>query len=372
MRIGEGRISGALSVVFGSISLGGVLCFLFPDFLTTPEFRAEYDVPVLRRVLAACMFAAYGFAVRSLIANATKRAGLVGAGLATLALALGGAGVEAGTVEGSSVFISLDWLLLDLIGMALVFVPLELFLPKRRDQTKFHAEWKTDLAYFIMAHLFVQGVAVATQEPARAFFSGLSLGGLRSGVAELPYLAQVLLAVFAADFIQYWMHRLFHRVPYLWRFHAVHHSTRSMDWLAGSRQHFVDVVGTRMVVYLPLFVMGFAPEVLYTYVAIVATHAVMNHTNTRVPYGALERLIVSPRIHHWHHSADKRAYDKNFAVHFPWLDRLFGTYYAPSDQWPTELGLDDVSFPKGFIRQHLDPFLRDPAVGQPKGEVSTR
>jgi len=111
MRIGEGRISGALSIVFGSISLGGVLCFLYPDLLTTPEFRAGYDIPILRRVLAACMFAAYGFAVRSLIANATKRAGLVGAGLATLALALGGAGVEGGTVEGSSVFISLDWLL---------------------------------------------------------------------------------------------------------------------------------------------------------------------------------------------------------------------------------------------------------------------
>lgn len=372
MRIGEGRISGALSIVFGSISLGGVLCFLFPEFLTTPEFRAEYDVPALRHVLAACIFTAYGFAVRSLIANSTKRSGLWGASLATLALALGGAGIEAGAVESSPFFISLDWLLLDLIGMALVFVPLELFFPKRPKQTKFHPEWKTDLAYFIMAHLFVQGVAIATQEPARIFFSNVSLGGLRDGVADLPYLAQVLLAVFTADLVQYWMHRLFHSVPYLWRFHAVHHSTRSMDWLAGSRQHFVDVVGTRMVVYLPLYVMGFAPEVLYTYVAIVATHAVMNHTNTRLRYGFLEKFIVSPRIHHWHHSADKRAYGKNYAVHFPWIDRLFGTCYAPSDEWPAQLGLDDALFPKGFVQQHIDPFLRNPEVGQPRGEISTR
>jgi lathosterol oxidase len=104
----------------------------------------------------------------------------------------------------------------------------------------------------------------------------------------------------------------------------------------------------------------------------VATHAVMNHTNTRVPYGVLEHLIVSPRIHHGHHSTDKKAYDKNFAVHFPWLDRLFGSHYAPSNEWPKEVGLDDAVFPKGFIQQHLDPFLRNPEIGQPKGDPSTR
>jgi lathosterol oxidase len=372
MRIGEGRISGALSIVFGSISFGGVLCFLFPDLLTTPEFRAQYDVEVLRRVLAACMFVSYAFALRSLIANASMRAGLVGAGLTTLALVLGGAGVEAGEVAGSPFYVSLDYLLLSLIAMALVFVPLELFFPERAQQTKFHPEWKTDLAYFVVAHLFVQGVAVLSQEPVWTLFAGVGLDGVRAVVAGLPYPAQVLLAVFTADLFQYWIHRLFHRLPYLWRFHAVHHSTRAMDWLAGSRLHLVDVVGTRMMVYLPLYVLGFAPEVLYTYVSIVAMHAVMNHTNTRLKYGPLEFLIVSPRIHHWHHSTEKRAHDKNFAVHFPWIDRLFGTYHAPAGEWPEEVGLDDATFPVGFIQQFLYPFLRDPEVGQPKGEVSTR
>ena len=372
MQIGEGRISGAFSIVFGAISLGGVLCFLFPNLLTTPEFRAQYDIAVLRHILSACLFTAFGFTLRSLIANPSKRAALVGGSLAILALALGGAGVEGGELNGSSVYISLDWLLLDLIAMALVFVPLEFFFPKRLDQSKFHPEWRTDLAYFVMGHLFVQAVAISTQEPVKLLFAGANLEGLRTLIAGLPYLVQVLIAVLIADIFQYAIHRACHKIPYLWRFHSVHHSTRSMDWLAGSRQHFVDVVGTRMVVYLPLYVMGFAPEVLYTYVAIVATHAVMNHTNTRLRYGFLEKFIVSPRIHHWHHSADKRAYGKNYAVHFPWIDRLFGTCYAPSDEWPAQLGLDDALFPKGFARQHIDPFLRNPEVGQPRGEISTR
>ena len=146
MQIGEGRISGAFSIVFGAISLGGVLCFLFPNLLTTPEFRAQYDIAVLRHILSACLFTAFGFTLRSLIANPSKRAALVGGSLAILALALGGAGVEGGELNGSSVYISLDWLLLDLIAMALVFVPLEIFFPKRLDQSKFHPEWRTDLS----------------------------------------------------------------------------------------------------------------------------------------------------------------------------------------------------------------------------------
>jgi sterol desaturase/sphingolipid hydroxylase (fatty acid hydroxylase superfamily) len=372
MQIGEGRISGAFSIAFGAISLGGVLCFLFPNLLTTPEFRAQYDIAVLRHILSACLFTAFGFALRSLIANPSKRAALVGGSLAILALALGGAGVEGGELDGSSVYISLDWLLLDLIAMALVFVPLELFFPKRLDQTKFHPEWRTDLAYFVMGHLFVQAVAISTQEPVKLLFAGANLEGLRTLIAGLPYLVQVLIAVLVADIFQYAIHRAFHKIPYLWRFHSVHHSTRSMDWLAGSRQHFVDVFFTRMLVYLPLFALGFDEAVLYTYVAIVAVHAVLNHTNTRLPYGPLELFIVSPRIHCWHHSTSRSSHNKNFAVHFPWIDRLLGTYHAPGSEWPKSVGLYGVSFPKGFVRQHLYPFTHNPESDMPADKTSKR
>ena len=372
MRMGEGRISGALAIFFGSISLGGVLCFLFPELLTTPEFRAQYDVDVLRVVLDGCIFTSLGFTLCSLMLNQNKLPGLIGGSLTLLALALGGAGIETGEIAGSPVYLSLDYLLLSLIATALVFVPLELFLPKNTEQTKFHAEWRTDLTYFVIAHLFVQAVAVLSQKPVWALLEGVSFDEVRGAVASLPFLAQVFLAVLIADLFQYGMHRLFHSVPYLWRFHAVHHSTRTMDWLAGSRLHLVDVFATRMMVYLPLYVLGFDQVVLLSYVAIVATHAVMNHTNTRLPYGPLEHLIVSPRIHHWHHSIEERAHNKNFAVHFPWIDKLFGTYYAPKGEWPEAVGLDDAAFPVGYVRQLIYPFRHDPLTEVPKGEVSTR
>ena len=374
MKIGEGRISGAVSIVFGAIALGGVLCFHFPEVLTTPEFRAQYDVGVLRGTLAGCLLVTLACALRSLMVNPSKRAGLIGGGLAIAALLMGGPSVEVDAVGDSRLYLSVDWLLLDLIAMALIFVPLELFFPKRANQTRFHPEWRTDLAYFVMAHLLVQGVAAMSQRPVRLAFHGLAedLDMVRAWIAGLPFALQVFLALLSTDLFQYGLHRLYHKAPFLWRFHAVHHSTRSMDWLAGSRQHLVDVIGTRIFVYLPLFVLGFSPGVFYAYVAIVATQAVLNHTNTRLRYGPLEWLLVSPRIHHWHHAHDPAAYNKNFCVHFSWIDRLFGTFYAPGEAWPERTGLDDAAFPRGFLAQQIDPFVRDPLKGAPAGPPSDR
>jgi sterol desaturase/sphingolipid hydroxylase (fatty acid hydroxylase superfamily) len=64
-----------------------------------------------------------------------------------------------------------------------------------------------------------------------------------------------------------------------------------------------------------------------------------------------------PRYHHWHHTSQKEAIDKNFAIHFPWIDRLFGTYYFP-EEWPAVYGLDAEEIPKGFIRQTYEPFIK--------------
>ena len=372
MRFGEGRISGALSIVFGAMALGGVLCFLFPERLTTPEFRAQYDVEIMRRLLEGSMLFAGACAIRSLLQNPRKLAGLTGGGLTLLALALGGSQVEVSEVGGSSVYLSLDYLVLSLLAMALIFVPLELFLPRKTEQTKFHAEWKTDLVYFIVAHLLVQVVAAVTQRPVWALLGSVELERIHEAVAGLPFPVQVFAALLIADLFQYVTHRTFHRAPYLWRFHAVHHSTRTMDWLAGSRLHVVDVIATRMLVYLPLYAAGFEQSVLLAYVAVVSFQAVLNHTNTRIPFGFLELLFVTPRIHHWHHSTLKEAHDKNFAVHFPWIDRLFGTYHAPAGAWPEAVGLDDARFPKGYLRQLVHPFAHDPESGEPAGEISTR
>ena len=75
--------------------------------------------------------------------------------------------------------------------------------------------------------------------------------------------------------------------------------------------------------------------------------------------GWLEPFLVQPRFHHWHHTAQKEAIDKNFAIHFPWIDRIFGTYYFPEGRrGPSAYGLDDEKIPSGFWAQFFYPFRR--------------
>ena len=140
LRIGEGKISGYLSIFLAVISLAAVICFHFPEYFTTPEFRVVYPLKVLRWVLLACLVLAFAFALTSFLLSGKTRLGLTGVLISALAIVLGGNTVEIDDFNQSIVSISLDWLLIDILVLSAIFIPVELFLPKRTEQTKFHLE----------------------------------------------------------------------------------------------------------------------------------------------------------------------------------------------------------------------------------------
>ena len=100
-----------------------------------------------------------------------------------------------------------------------------------------------------------------------------------------PLVVQFVEILVLTDFVQYWVHRAFHRVPLLWRFHRIHHSADVMDWLAGSRLHLVDVAVTRGLTYVPIYVLGFGEPALVAYVAFVSIQATFIHANVRFNFG---------------------------------------------------------------------------------------
>jgi len=157
--------------------------------------------------------------------------------------------------------------------------------------------------------------------------------------------------------VQYWTHRAYHEVPTLWRLHAVHHSVKSMDWLAGSRQHVLELLITRTLVLAPIYVLGFSKEVIDAYIVVVGFQAVFNHANVSVRLGPLRYLIVTPNFHHWHHSQDQEALDKNYAAHFAFLDYLFGTAVKSERAWPAQYGVLGDYVPNGFWKQVKFPFV---------------
>jgi lathosterol oxidase len=358
--LGEGVISGYLAIFFSLLSFGAVLCFLFPDYLTTQEFRINYPIHVFRWMIFGALTFSFLFAFLSLLLSRRAKYAFIGMSVSLVAIILGGSNIEVGTFDQGAFSISLDWLILEILAFSLIFIPLELFFPKRVEQSKFHPEWKTDLVYLFKAQLLIQYTAVAVKIPAELFFSDLGMSNLQAFISGLPFIFQLFLAMFVADLFQYFIHRLFHQNPFMWRFHAIHHSIRYVDWIAGSRLHLVDIFITRSFSYIPLYVLGFSNDVFYVYVVIVALQAVMAHTNSRIPFGFLKYLLVTPQYHHWHHSKAKETHDKNFAIHFPFIDMIFGTYYLPQEQWPEEMGLEDERFPKGYLKQQIYPFIYDP------------
>jgi len=358
--LGSGWLSGCLSVLLGCVSVLAVLCFHFPQWLTMTELRAVYPMGVVRAAVQVTIGLTFLLGLVSAALRRRKVLGLTGTGLALGASLLGGATVPVADGVAARPALGLDWFVLNLVLLVVIFVPLERLFPQWPSQGVFRPGWTTDVLHFFVSHLLVQASTFLTLAPAHTLFRWAVRPEIQQAVAAQPLPLQALEIVLVADFTEYWVHRLFHRVGWLWRFHAVHHSSRSMDWLAGSRLHLVDVVVTRGLTFVPLHVLGFATPAVYAYLVFVSFHAVFIHANVRFRFGALERLLVVPRFHHWHHAV--APIDKNFAVHLPWIDRLFGTHHCPPE-WPGAYGIAGHPVPDGYLQQWVHPLRRERGAG---------
>ncbi|MCW5636701.1 MAG: sterol desaturase family protein [Rubrivivax sp.] len=357
IRPGRGLASGVTALLLAVLCFLGVLAFHFPEYLTTPQLRKSYDVAVMRQLLYWALVLAGAVALFNMVFGRVRWLSAGTFVLIGLALALGGHEVEVDPAfPDGTPYIGLDWFILDLLGSTLLFVFVEKLFPLRREQPVFRDEWQTDFHHFLVNHLIVGFVLLATNLLVHRFFGWAVKDGVQAWVRDLPFPVALFLIVLVADLVQYWTHRAYHEVPALWRLHAVHHSVKSMDWLAGSRQHIVELLITRTLVLAPIFVLGFGKEVIDAYIVIVGFQAVFNHANVSVRLGPLNYLIVTPNFHHWHHSQDKEALDRNYAAHFAFLDHLFGTAVKSDREWPARYGVLGDYVPRGFWRQLLFPF----------------
>jgi sterol desaturase/sphingolipid hydroxylase (fatty acid hydroxylase superfamily) len=352
---GHGFISGLLSAILGIAGFGIVLSLRFPEHLAFRELQPLHQVPYLRAGIHVTLIASFLLGSVSASLRANKMLALTGIGFTLAASLVGGSQGAIGNEAANTSWLGVDFFVLNLILYSAVFVPLERRFALRSDQQVFRPQWLLDLTYFFVNSLLIEILTILTLKPAMVLFDWARVEAVSAAVSNLPLVVQVPALLLVADFTQYWVHRAFHTVRFLWSFHAIHHSIERMDWLAGSRLHLVDVIVTRGLTYVPIFVLGFSQPALTVYVFLVATQATFIHANVRWTFRALQRFVVTPAFHHWHHSAERQSVDKNFAVHTPIWDRLFGTYYLP-DRWPRAYGLSDGSkVPRRWISQLLYP-----------------
>ncbi len=356
LRAGRGMVSGVIALSLAILCFLGVLAFHFPEYLTTPQLRKNYDVDTLRTVMYWAMVVAGSIALFNIAFGRVRWLSFAAFVLVGLTLLLGGHKVPVNDFPDGTPYIGLDWFILDLLSSALIFIFIEKLFALRKDQPVFRPEWQTDFHHFIVNHMVVGFVLLSVNLLVHQLFGWAAHDGVRGWVQGLPFFAALFLIILVADLVQYWNHRAYHEVPLLWRLHAVHHSVKSMDWMAGSRQHLLEVILTRTLVLAPIYVLGFSKEVIDAYIVIVGFQAVFNHANVSVRLGPLRYLIVTPNFHHWHHSQDDEAIDKNYAAHFAFLDHLFGTAVKSDREWPREYGVVGDYVPNGFVKQFLFPF----------------
>ncbi|WP_343612045.1 sterol desaturase family protein [Novosphingobium sp.] len=355
---GTGWFAGFFALLLAAAGLCFVTALRWPMWFATPDLGRVLTSPGFRILVHVTLLGAYGLALLSLMLRPSKALGLTALIVALGATILGGASVQPREAHDWGIFFGVDFFALNLIATGVMFAPLERILPHRAKQRLFRPEWSEDLFYFLVSSMLVQLITFLALAPSSYLNAhGTALGSIRATISGLPWAVQFLLAMFLTDLTQYWFHRTFHRIPFLWGFHAVHHSARSMDWLAGGRMHFVEIILLRGVTSLPLLTFGFLPSVMQAYIGMVYVYSSLVHANIRGDFDRLGRWIVVPRFHHWHHALEAEGIDKNFAIHFPWLDRLFGTHYFPKGEWPKGYGVPEA-VPTGYLAQMRYPFVR--------------
>ncbi len=249
------------------------------------------------------------------------------------------------------------------LGATFAIFILENVFPWRKNQPVFRQDFWLDLFYIFWNYfLFSLVIYNALSNVFVAFFNDfIGIFGIKNLVAlrlsGLPAWSQLLILFLIRDFMQYHIHRFYHSVPMLWRFHRVHHSTEVLGFGALMRYHFVEHFIYRTLEYLPLAMLGFGISDFFIVHIFTFVAGQLGHANINLPLGKLKYILNGPQMHIWHHAKNapkSHPNGMNFGITLSIWDYLFRTNYQPYDDPYLPVGLkDDEKIPTDFIGQQF-------------------
>ncbi len=253
--------------------------------------------------------------------------------------------------------------LVSFLTLLFSFAILEVFFKRRPKAPILGTRWFSNFALIsidtlILRFIFPLGAAGA------AHWANLNQVGLLNQVtllSEYP-IAEVVLGILLLDFVIYFQHRLFHRIPIVWRLHRVHHSDVDLDVTSAFRFHPIEILLSMVIKFGIIVAFGLPVQAVILFEIILSSTALFNHSNLALPV-ALDRIIriglVTPDMHRIHHSVVRSETDSNFGFSVPWWDRLFGTYTAEPEkgQLGLEIGLEEF---RENQEQKLIPLIVQP------------
>jgi len=213
------------------------------------------------------------------------------------------------------------------------WIPFMVFLERKFPYTKgikfFREGWWLDFFWYTIVQSYFLKILIFDYiiAPAKTYLGIGNVGYL----SNWPVWALVLLFLVTHDFYIYWFHRLQHNTIF-WRTHEAHHSVKTVDWLAGSRSHFLEIIINQTIEFAPIVLLldvKTAAVVVPIKALLDATWGMWIHSNIDVHSGKLQYFINGPEMHQWHHADHREVFYANYATKFAFWDWIFGTGFLP-------------------------------------------
>ena len=209
-----------------------------------------------------------------------------------------------------------------------VFVVAERLWPRNSGQRLLRGGVVWDLA-LLLFHSEIGGWLVAmalARVIQRELFEPYRLAWL----GQSPLWMEILALWITKDFVQWGIHNMLHRVPWLWRIHRWHHTSEEMDWLSNWRFHPAETLIYQTALYLPALLLGIRPDAALRCAFLSTGVSHFAHANLRWRFGAMKYVLNTPEFHVWHHAHPEAGPgNRNFGVSFAIWDWIFGTAHCP-------------------------------------------
>lgn len=252
-----------------------------------------------------------------------------------------------------------------LVCSVIIFIILERLFPYTRGLKIFRKGFWMDLVWYTLFQSYILKIIIFDLiiAPLKNIL-GLSEQGI---ISHWPIWVLLLFFLFTHDFYIYWFHRWQHHNRWLWRTHEAHHSVRTVDWLAGSRSHAIEIFINQTIEFLPVFLLldvQTAAVIVPLKALADAVWGMWIHSNIDAKTGKLQYIINGPEMHQWHHANHEEVFYANYATKFAIFDWIFGTAFLPGLRplkWPVikpkAFGLP-YAYPQDFFSQSIYAFIR--------------
>lgn len=259
----------------------------------------------------------------------------------------------------------IGWRLGCFFSILIIMMLLEWQKPARHSPIKARTRWFANFGLIfvssVVARLTVPigltALAISNQQQGFGLFNNINA----------PTIVIVVLSLILLDILIYWQHRLFHKVPMLWRLHRVHHADIHVDTSTGLRFHPIEIVLSIVIKIAAVGLLGIPAIAVLIFEIALNGLALFNHANIRLPQSIekpLRLILMTQVLHRIHHSQKVSETNSNYGFSVIWWDKLFGSYKNEATKTDEELDIGLKEYPKAKQNASLFGLLMMPFKGK--------